>query len=379
VIKSQKKYVCIIWGGYANGNTGDELCLAAALERKQREFDGNVAILSRLPEYTLQIFPDATVIRYDSKWSRLRKRFGRACKSITAPSGLAYFARNGRFDHDPEWMRCLQGAGELYLAGGGYLTDVFPLDLIMPPVQYALKSNIRVATAPLGIGPFKSALQAENVTAALRRITLKVRDQTSLDFCRARNVDAMLEPDDAVALLKNLFPTAPANRRGARPGKIGVNIFTQYGQDAGCDLTEWWTKCLRRLKEQHPDYEIEGFCFHTSLQAEFEEMTRLFSRTGLPPGRVLAPVVDFRRAAETVLNYDLVISTRFHATLTANVFDIPNIAIAAGDYYQAKMSAARLGYEGACNVINPASQPPEDLLNICNGKLEGRESGKSKY
>jgi polysaccharide pyruvyl transferase WcaK-like protein len=379
VIKSQKKYACIIWGGYANGNTGDELCLAAALERKQREFDGNVAILSRLPEYTLQIFPDATAIRYDSKWSRLRKRFIRACKCVTAPSGLAYLARNGRFDHDPEWMRCLQGAGELYLAGGGYLTDVFPLDLIMPPVQYALKSNIRVATAPLGIGPFKSALHAENVTAALRRITLKVRDQTSLDFCRARSVDAMLEPDDAVALLKNLFPAAPVNQRGARPGKIGVNIFSQYGQDAGCDLTEWWTECLRGLKEQHPDYEIEGFCFHTSLQAEFEEMTRLFSRAGLPPRRVLAPVVDFRRAAETVLNYDLVISTRFHATLTANVFDIPNIAIAAGDYYQAKMSAARLGYEGACSVINPAIQSPEDLLNICNCKLEGRESGKSKF
>jgi polysaccharide pyruvyl transferase WcaK-like protein len=53
VIHLKKNPACIIWGGYAQGNTGDELCLAAALERKQREFDGNVAIFSHRTQFTL--------------------------------------------------------------------------------------------------------------------------------------------------------------------------------------------------------------------------------------------------------------------------------------------------------------------------------------
>jgi polysaccharide pyruvyl transferase WcaK-like protein len=141
-------------------------------------------------------------------------------------------------------------------------------------------------------------------------------------------------------------------------------------------LTGWWLECLRRLKTQHPEYEIEGFCFHTSLQAEFQEMTRLFSLARLPDGQVLAPTVDFRQAVEIVHGYDLVISTRFHATVTANVLNIPNIAIAVGDYYRAKMNAAKLGFESICSLINPVSQSPEDFLNICKGKLGSRESGK---
>jgi len=367
----------MIWGGYAKGNTGDELCLAAAWERKQREFGRNVAVLSPLPEHTSQLFPQATVVPYvppPPKWTRLRKRFSQACKSLTTASGIAYFVRNRRLDPGLEWMRCLAQTGQLYLAGGGYLTDLFPLDFIMPPIQFALKLKVPVMTAPIGIGPFKSSLHADNVTAALRLIKLTVRDETSLNFCRARGLNASSDPDDAFALLKNLLPPLPARRPDAGPRKIGVNIFTQYGQDADCDLTEWWTKCLLGLKAQHPEYEIEGFCFHTSLQAEFQEMTRLFARAGLPVEHVLAPTVDFRRAVEAVRRYDFVISTRFHAVVAANVFNIPNIAIAAGDYYQAKMSAAGFGRESGCSLVNPAVQTPEDLLNICKSKLPRRQN-----
>lgn len=362
----------MLWGGYAKGNTGDELCLAAAFARKQREFDGNVAILSHLPEHTLQLFPQATVVPYlrpDPKSSRLRKRFSHACKSLATTSGAAYFLQNRRIDPGMEWMRALLHAGQLYLAGGGYLTDLFPLDFIMPPIRLALKWKIPVITAPIGIGPFKSPLHADEVAGALRQMKLTVRDQTSLDFCQVRRINASLEPDDAFALAKNLLPYAPASLRDARPRKIGVCIFTQYGQDANCDLTGWWMECLRRLKSQHPEYEIEGFCFHTSPEAEFHEMNHLFTQAGLPPERVLAPVVDFRRAVEIVRGYDLVISTRFHATVTANVFNIPNIAIAVGDYYQAKMTAAKLGFENTCSLVNPLCHSPEDLLNICQHKL----------
>jgi polysaccharide pyruvyl transferase WcaK-like protein len=371
VIEPKKKPACIIWGGYAQGNTGDELCLAAALERKQKEFDGNVAILSHRPEITSEIFPGTTVIKYDAKWSRLRRRFIRACKSLTTASGLSYLIRNGRFDHGQEWIRCLEDASQLYLAGGGYLTDLFSTEFFLQPVQLARKMKIPVATAPIGIGPFKSTLHADEAAAALREVKLTVRDQTSLDFCRARGLGATLEPDDAFALVKSLLPPEQANQPGTHPRKIGVSICPQHGQDEDCDLTEWWTECLRGLKAQHPEYKIEGFCFHTSLVGDYQVMRQLFSLAGLPPEQVLAPVADFRRAVEMVHDYDLVISARFHATVTANVFNVPNLAIAAGNYYQTKMSAARLGFESICALINPVSQSPDDLLKMCQGKLDG--------
>lgn len=103
-------------------------------------------------------------------------------------------------------------------------------------------------------------------------------------------------------------------------------------------------------------------------------MTRLFLRAGLPPDRVLAPTVEFRRAVETVRSYDFVITTRFHAAVVANVFKIPNVAVAAGDYYQAKMSAATHGYENFSRLLNPTRQSPEALLNICKHELAGREN-----
>ena len=374
---TKKKFACLIWGGYAKGNTGDELCLAAALERKQREFDGNVAILTHLPEFTSQLFPQAAVVPYvmpDPNPPRLRKRFIHACQSFTSASGLAYFLRHGRIDPGVEWMRILAQTGQLYLAGGGYLTDLFPLDFILPPIQFAIKMKVPVATAPIGIGPFKSEPNADKVAGLLRQTKLTVRDRASLDFCRAGNINATLEPDDALAVLKNLSAPAPAVPPSTRPRKIGICTFAQYGQDEQCDFTGWWTECLRGLKTLYPEYEIEGFCFHTSPTAEFEQMKHLFSQAGLPPERVLAPMMDFRRAAEIVRGYDLVISARFHATVAANVFNIPNIAIAAGDYYETKMSAARIGFENICSLVNPASQSPEDLLNICRSKLAGCNS-----
>jgi polysaccharide pyruvyl transferase WcaK-like protein len=362
----------MIWGGYAKGNTGDELCLAAALERKLREFDGSVVVLSSHPEYTSQLFPEASVLPYlepDRRSARPWNRFFRACKSLATASGRAYLKQYRRLDPGSPWARYLSGVSQLYLAGGGYITDLFPLDFTLAPIQLALDLKIPIATAPLGIGPFKSSLWADTVAVALRQMKLTVRDQASLDFCRARDIAAALEPDDAFALVRNLSLSVSSPLPGPRPRKIGVCIFTQYGQDADCDLSEWWIECLRRLQAEHPGYEIEGFCFHTSLSAEFQEMTRLFPRAGLPAGRVLSPVADFHRAVQIIRSYDFVITTRFHAAVVANVFNIPNIAIAAGDYYQAKMTAAVHGCENFSHLINPARQSPETVLAICRREL----------
>ena len=41
-----QQFDCVIWGGYARGNTGDEWCLAATLERLRPRFGRSMAVLS---------------------------------------------------------------------------------------------------------------------------------------------------------------------------------------------------------------------------------------------------------------------------------------------------------------------------------------------
>ena len=268
-----------------------------------------------------------------------------------------------------DWTRCLTGARGLYLAGGGYLTDLFPMDQILPPIELACRLKLPVSTAPIGIGPFQSAGWAERVASILKNADLKVRDQLSLDFCRARGLNATLEPDDASKQIPVLLPvqTEGGNARPAR--KIGVCIFRQYGQDAGIDLSDWWVACLRGLAAQHPDHTIEGFCFHTALHEDFREMVRLFLRAGLPLRQVLTPIPDFRQATNLIRDYDLVIATRFHAIVAANVFQIPNLAVASGDYYSAKMSAAVLEHAASSRLVNPSNAAPASVLALCRNAL----------
>jgi len=368
-MNDSKKFACVIWGGYAWGNTGDELCLAAALETVGRESGGPVAVLSHFPEYTQRLFPDATVIPFvpPAVPQKIRrwKRFRRFCFSFL----LGGFQKKTSAPPESEWVRCLHQTRKLYLTGGGYLTDLFLLDLVMPPIELALKLKLPVTTAPIGLGPFTSSQRADQVVAALSQMKLKVRDQVSLDFCRSHHLEAALQPDDAFAWLERHQAAMFAAKPKSHPRKIGVCIFPQHGQAADCDLTAWWVEFLRRLNEFLPEYKIEGFCFHASLPCEFQAMIRLFVSAGLPADQVRVPTMDFRQATAALRDYDLIVSTRFHAVVAANVFQIPNVAIASGDYYQAKMQAAVSGYETKSQLVNPASLTPAELLEHCRQKL----------
>jgi polysaccharide pyruvyl transferase WcaK-like protein len=196
----------------------------------------------------------------------------------------------------------------------------------------------------------------------------------SLEFCRRHGLPAVLEPDDAFDLIAGWSATTPRTP-GPGPRKIGVCIFPQYGMDEGVDLTDWWTQCLRGLKRQHPEHAFEGFCFHASPREEFREMVRLFSRAELPVRQVLAPRLDFREATDGTREYDFILSTRFHAVVAANAFNIPNLAMAAGDYYLAKMQAAVRGHEHLSTLVNPVRTSPEDVLAICRRELAQRMGG----
>jgi polysaccharide pyruvyl transferase WcaK-like protein len=371
--KPGKKFSCVIWGGYARGNTGDELCLAAALESAQRQFGGPVAVLSPDPEFTSRLFPDVAVVRYvppETSRSQRWKRFRRHCRARWQSLFGQPVAPPIRPVSATEWMQCLAESERLYLAGGGYLTDLFPLNVTLAPVQQALKLNLPVSTAPVGIGPFASDAWAQTVAALLRQMDLQVRDAVSLEFCRAREVPARLAPDDAFAWLSPFAITLPKKSPSASPRKIGVCIFAQYGQPATTDLSGWWIELLRGLNSQFPEHSVEGFCFHTSPLAEYREMMRLFAGAGLRTDQVRLPTLDFREAVRALGEYEFIISTRFHGVVTANVLGIPNVAIAAGDYYQSKMAAAVNGHETLSRLVSPERTTPCELLDLCREKLD---------
>jgi len=371
-IKS-KKFDCVIWGGYAWGNIGDDLLLAAAIRKVQSRFGQSIAILSHNPEYTTWLFPGMLVVPYvrppsrpkPTRRERILNKFRSFFGSDKSDPGEADL--NASMNTD--WANCIRDARCLYLTGGGYLTDLFPLEFWMPPIVLANQIKLPVVTSPLGLGPFKSAHWADTVVNGLRPADLRVRDQASYDFCRSRGLKPTLEPDDAFALLETWYPAGETVRTD-RPRKIGVCIFPQSGRAANHDATEWWTSGLRGLKAQYPDYEIEGFCFHTSLQYDFREMVRLFKHAGLPLNAVLQPEMNIHRATAAIRGYDFVISTRFHAVVTANALKVPNVAIASGDYYLAKMQCAVQGHEKLSTLVNPVSQSPEVLLKLCRNALD---------
>jgi polysaccharide pyruvyl transferase WcaK-like protein len=248
------------------------------------------------------------------------------------------------------------------------------LDLVLPPLELAAQLKLPVSTAPVGIGPFKSGAAADRVAKALGGAELKVRDRVSQDFCRARGLQAALEPDDAFALDWLGARTEKPAGDGART--IGVCIFEQYGQDANVDLSGWWSEFLRGLQRQHPEHIIEGFCFHTSPHAEFRQMVRLFGRAGLPVDRVRAPQLDFRQAVAEIRNRDFIISTRFHAVVAANAMGIPNIAVASGDYYRAKMESAVAGHPHLSTLVDPLRSDPETALAVCKRALARTGTGQ---
>ena len=381
----KRKFRCVIWGGYAWGNTGDELCLAAALEQVRSEFGDSVAILTHRPEYTAQLFPKMAVVPYvppDRQKNRWLKNPLRETRHFFMTVGRHHFPRANIVRPDLAWIHLVGQSERLHLAGGGYLSDLFQLDMLMPPIEFAADLKLPVTTGALGLGPFTSRIWANKVARVLSGAELKVRDRDSLDFCQRHALKAVLEPDDAFALVRNLQPVILDKTESPRPIKIGVCIFPQYGRPGNCDVSAWWTDCLRKLKTQQLQVVIEGFCFHTSPREEFSDMTRLFPLAGLSVRQVQPPIMDFIEATRAVQKYDFIIAARFHAVVVANVFKIPNIAIASGEYYQAKMRAAASGYEAFCRVADPKDFSPDEFVDLCLEKMTGLRrnpnSGQSK-
>lgn len=343
-------YRCILWGGYAWGNVGDELTLAVALKDMKRRFGDSVAVLTRSPGYTRRLFPDSVVIPYEPVY-----------RPVGFGDPLSFYDVEDQLT-STVWGKHIASCESLYLVGGGYLTDIFLLDWVLAPVFVAKHCGAEIATAPIGLGPFYSEGWAKRVAEAFRVADVVVRDDASLEYCRQYGVPAVRQDDDGHRLSEVLRPPAADKHRQPRPWRIGVNCFCQYGSIRHAESNAWWTELLKHLSQENTV--VEGFCFHNSICDDFAITSECFANAGLDPSLVRVPDFDFREACARLANFDAVVSSRFHAVVVGNAFNIHTYAVCDGDYYSRKMEAATKKLIRSTLVRQFDSTPEETAASI---------------
>ncbi len=343
---STKCYRCILWGGYAWGNVGDELTLAVALRDMRRRYSDSIAILTRSPGYTRRLFSDCDVIPYEP--------IQRTECCGEPPS---------RYDVEQQltsapWAKNLARCETLYLVGGGYLADLFHLDWLLLPVLVARSCGVTIATGPIGLGPYHSDAWAKRVVESLNGVNLVVRDDASLAFCQEHGLSSSYRPDDGfrVSEVLDLTPSRTVPER--EPRRIGVNMFYQYGSIRRHESLAWWAALLGHLSERN--VVLEGFCFHNQIFEDFATACECLAKVGLDYSIARQPELDFRTSCLHLGTFDAIVSSRFHAIVVGNVLQIPTFAICDGDYYDNKMQAATKTFKRS-ELVRQMESPPEEV------------------
>ncbi len=343
------------------GNVGDELTLAVALRDMRERFDPSqrVAILSPHPGYTKALFPETDVIAYAPmaiQNGRLRRFFGSLKRHLGFRENQ--YEVNSQFSCDAAngWAEAIKNCELLYLVGGGYLTDLFDVERLVLPVEVARFHDVKVETAPLGIGPFEDRWSAGKVQRALREAHVRVRDADSQIVCDGLAITAELRQDDGFRV-REVASIDAAVALGECP--IGINFFEQHGRTKAKTVINWWRETLILLKST--DLPVEGFCFHNSLQMDFSQTVQLFADAGVPIKLVRQPAFDFRDACARVIRYRAILTARFHAAVVASVAGIPTIAVADGQYYRSKMISA-CQVSPTIQVIDISVTEPTEIL-----------------
>jgi len=337
------------------------------------EHGDNIAVLTPDPEHTAIALPGERLVAYRMapEKGRFDLVFWRTADSTLYRALLRLLQCRPGIVPTPTWVRTLLSGSRLHLVGGGYLTDLFDLEYFLRPVFLAKALGLPVTTSPLGLGPFASPDSARAVTRALRGVRVRVRDQPSLSFCHSSGLLADKRPDDGLRLREVLEQTPPLPLSTAPPQRIGVCVFGQYSQRWSKRFELWWSDCLGSVASAFPGHQIDGFCFHTDASMEFNLMRRLFRSAGLSPDNVHPPEPDYRKAITLVRGFRAIVSTRFHAVVTASVFKIPCVAVASDQYYETKMQSAVTRADASLLVLDPVETRTDEVARRLRRVLSG--------
>lgn len=356
----------LIHGGVGATNTGDLLLSAISLHDVQSRFGNSIGLLTPRPGISTLNFPAFTSIPYTPTKIPSPKQgiVSRACKRVTrmlqiadpCDLGLGWTANATDY-----WVKALQQSRLLYVTGGGTFMDLFGvLDYYLLPIVVAKEAGIPVEFAPNGFGPFQTANGLAKLQHYLSGLELVVRDRESLHLCKQMGLSASFRRDDGFRI-SEVYPSllATANQCVAARSsdsrlKIGVDICDQFGSgDANRDF-EWWIKLLRNVSNH--SVVMGGFCFHSDPGADFSRTRQAFQEAGIDPNQVKPPKVIYSDSVTDLMEFDVILSSRFHAIVVANVIGRRTFAFSSGAYYAVKMGAAIEGFTNSA-VMGPQDDP----------------------
>ena len=376
---------CILWGGYGKGNVGDEIILSYAIQDMMKEFPNQFAVLSREPQYTQWLFPEVKVLTFANVtfpiWYRFLARYNKFLpefdKSNYYKKALYSSLSNKKSQQQPDWVNQVAACEQLFLVGGGYLSDLFNLHKMMLPVLVAKFYDKQITSAPIGIGPFLKRSAEKLVVDAFRDAELYVRDRVSLDFCHKHEIKADFQIDDGYRLVteKQNFLHLKSCSDEEKKYVLGFSLSYQKGSEfTRTESIEWWVELIQLIIKRKYFDKIEGFCFHNNVAADFYYLIEMFSKCGLPVKSVIPPFTDFRRAVQKLNSYNIIITTRYHAAVMAEVYKIPHVVLYSGSYYETKMVNGLFSDRKTGRCVSMDKFAPSSMIEIIEGLINETNS-----
>lgn len=180
----------------------------------------------------------------------------------------------------------------------------------------------------------KKALNSENVTAITTRddiATLTERYITSPHIVTER-------VGDPVFWLKEMElvdRSAPATAHPTRP-RIGINLinpqnFSVYGGDISPDaVINFYRNLLTELRRLDADF----FLFSNGMSVDQAFGETLVSTLNLRPDQLVHQPTTSREFVNVVAGFDIILSARMHAGITAYALDVPVVGLIWGEKLQ---------------------------------------------
>lgn len=205
----------------------------------------------------------------------------------------------------------------------------------------------------IGVGPFSGNVLKERRTKKLLSTftTVGIRDSVSEAWCEQNKVRCEKFPDLAYGL-SNEFLEQNRSKDHAKP-KVGLVLRQWNNLNSGRNHVSRARMVLKNLARE---YDVTLFCFDSSERPDLFVDTEFLSDAVVwNPNEI-----GFSSMLSRMGEMDVIVSSRFHGIIAANILCLPSISI----NIEQKLSAVRDGSEGICGIWNPPFLEKELFLGI---------------
>lgn len=330
-------------GLLSNENVGDYL-LVDATKFLLRRHDPDLLLIDIDAEpYDDASFPGRR--RLNLRASDLLRRFEGPLARLLPGSRLSY-----RYSYLCWWLRLgwhldaqIRDLDALVVAGGGFIKfktqNLSYLDEMM--LKIARKRGIPVMMNAVGVEGYsetdarcqqlKRALNFENV----RVITTRDDIDTLNDRYIVNPQTVTARVGDPVFWLRDMEMVDEAKVREMRAAgrRIGINLinpenFSMYGgRTSPASIANFYENLIAELQEAGADFSL----FSNGMEVDQRFGERLVERMGLRPDQLIRCPETSAEFVDLVAGFDIILSARMHAGITAYALDVPVIGLIWGE------------------------------------------------